>query len=89
MLVFINFMMIFVVMFDVIGVFLVVIVRFEFCMGIYFSFRSWLYFVVYVLRFICVFVILILGNVFFFFVMVIIRCVKFINKYCVKWFKSV
>lgn len=34
MLVFINFMMIFVVMFDVIGVFLVVIVRFEFCMGI-------------------------------------------------------
>lgn len=66
MLVFINFMMIFVVMFDVIGVFLVVIVRFEFCMGIYFSFRSWFYFVVYVMRFICVFVIYILGNVFFF-----------------------
>lgn len=64
--VFINFMTIFVVMLDVIGVLLVVIVRLEFCMGTYFSFRSWLYFVVYVMRFICVSATLILGNVFFF-----------------------
>lgn len=87
--VFINFMTIFVVMPDVIGVLLVVIVRLEFCMGTYFSFRSWLYFVVYVLRFICVSATLILGNVFFLFVMVTIRCVKFTNKYCAKRFESV
>lgn len=59
-------MTIFVVMPDVIRVLLVVIVRLEFCMGTYFSFRSWLYFVVYVMRFICVSATLILGNVFFF-----------------------
>lgn len=57
--------------------------------GHHFSFRSWLYFVVYVLRFICVSATLILGNVFFLFIMVTIRCVKFTNKYCAKRFKSV